>query len=266
MRKLNVLLALTDALKSKYKRMVEDYTKFFNASQGSFLGEKATYVPREGTVDEPSKRKYVKVVTTVDEKIDWFINESKDFIDALFAQERTNASGLACADLIVNGVNWGNFTSLELLRLKTLLESGDSGNLEAMLANIPVRSDSQIWEKSNAEEYSGREIYESPLLKGVSKTTVKEEYILDDPNISKLTNPNSYTPKTSVRTVTMDVGDYTNQSFNGQWSHRQRAGALKRRNDLIIAVTTALKECNDCDVFNSELNANRIFGYIFKGE
>lgn len=265
MKKLNVLLAITDALKGKYKRMVEDYTKFFNTSQGSFLGEKATYVQKEGTVDEPSKRKYVKVVTTVDEKIDWFINESKEFVSALFAQEKTNASGIAVANLVVDGHDWGKFTSLELLRLKSLLESGDSGNLEHLLSNIPVRPDSQIWNKTTSEEYSGREIYESPLLSGVSKTTVKEEYILEDPNISKLTNPSSYTPKTSVRTVTMDVGDYTNQTFNGQWSHRQRAGALKRRNDLILGVTAALKECNDCAIFESDLTAERIFGYIFRG-
>jgi hypothetical protein len=266
MKKLNVLLAVTDALKGKYKRMVEDFTKFFNSSQGAFLGEKSTYIPKEGTVDEPSKRKYVKVVTTVDEKIDWFVKESKDFVDALFAQEKTNASGIAKAKLKVDGKDWGEFTSLELLRLKTLLESGDAGNLENMLNNIPVRPDSQIWEDCSLEEYTGRNIFQSPLIGGVSKTTVKEEYILDDPNISKLSNPNSYTPKTSIKTITMDIGDYTTQSFTGQWSHRQRAMALKRRNDLLTAVIGALKECNECDVVESNLNSEKIFNYIFRGE
>ncbi len=35
--KLNVLLAITDALRTKYKNMVGNYTKFFMKSQGSFF-------------------------------------------------------------------------------------------------------------------------------------------------------------------------------------------------------------------------------------
>lgn len=265
-KKLNVLLAITDSLKGKYKRMVEDFTKFFKGSQGAFLGEKSTYTPKDGMIDEPSKRKYVKVITTVSEKINWFINESEEFIDSLFSQEKTNALGKATADLIVDGKNWGNFTSLELLRLKSLLESGDTGNIEDLLANIPVYSDSQIWEKCNLEEYTGRDILQSPMVQGTSKSTIKEEYILEDPNLSRLGPQAAYNPKTSMRTTVIDVGDYTNQYFNGQWSQRERAMALKRRGDLLTATIAALKECNDCEAVKSELTAERIFGFIFKGQ
>jgi hypothetical protein len=261
MKKLNTLLAVTDALKAKYKRMVEDFTKFFTNSQGAFLGEKNTYIPKEGSIDEPSKRKYTKVITTVDEKIDWFLSESADFVDALFSQEKTNASGLAKAHLVVNGEDWGEFTSLELLRLKTLLEGNDMGNLENLLANIPVKSDAAIWDASTLEEHNGRRIFQSPLVSGVSKTTVKEEYILEDPNLRHgVTN---YTPQKAVRTIPQDLGDYTLQTFSGQWSQRERAGALKRRTDLIVAVTGALKDCNDCVAIESELTAEKIYGFIF---
>lgn len=262
MKKLNVLLAVTDSLKGKQKRMVEDFVKFFKNSQGSFLGNKDTYTPKEGMVDEPGKRKYVKVVTTVDEKIDWFIKESDEFISSLFAQEKTNALGVAKANLVVDGILWGEFTSLELLRLKSLLESNDIGKFEELLSEIPVRSDAELWERTSAEEYQGRSIYESPILSGVSKTTVKEEFILEDPNIQHLKN-GSYTPKTSTRNTVMELGDYTTQKFSGQWSHRQRAESLRRRGVLITAVTAALKECNDVEAIPSELTAQKIFGYIF---
>lgn len=262
--KLNVLLAVTDTLRVKFKNMVADHTKFYSKSQGSFQGVKATYVPKEGMVDDPSKRKFTKVVTTVDEKIDYFTKEAKEFVDALFSQEKTNAVGSAKANLIVDGEDWGEFTSLELLRLKSLLESSDLGNLEGMISNIPVRSDAEIWAKSAAEDYQGRAIYEDPLVSGVSKTTVKEEYILEDPNIGS-GKTSSYTPKISQRTITQEVGDYTLQHFSGEWSHRERAEALKRRGTLLVAVTKALKECNECEVSQSALTADRIFGYIFKG-
>lgn len=262
--KLNVLLALTDALRVKFKNMVLDYTRFFSKSQGNFLGLKATYTPREGTIDDPSKRKTVKIVTTVNEKIDYFINESKQFIDALFSQEKTNSLGIANAELIVDGISWGTFSSLELLRLKSLIEAGDLGNLEGLLSEIPVRSDSEIWKKSVDEEYTGRDVWETPMITGVSKTTNKEEYILEDPNVAT-GKISGYSPKTAVRTTVQELGDYTMQQFSGEWSHRERALALKRRNDLLTATIKALKECNDCESVASQLTSEKIFGYIFKG-
>jgi hypothetical protein len=265
-KKLNVLLSVTDALRTKYKNMVGNYSKFFANKQGNFFGEKGTYEARDGALDDPTKKKYVKVVTTVDEKFDYFLEESKEFINALFSQERTNASGLVTANLIVEGKDWGKFTSLELLRLKSLLESSDLGNLEQMLSSIPVRSDAEIWQKTTAEEYQDRNIWQSPLQEGVSKTTEKEEYILIDPNIERLTELGaSYSPKTSVKTKPVEVGDYTYQKFSGEWSQREKAAALKRRNDLLVAVIKALKECNDVVVEESALTAEKIFGYIFKG-
>lgn len=263
--KLNVLLALTDALRAKFKHMVADHTVFYSKSQGAFLGEKNTYTPKEGCADEPSKRSYVKVVTTVDEKIAYFIKESGPFIESLFSQEKTNAMGLAKAELVVNGESWGEFTSLELLRLKSLLETKDLGDLESLLSVIPVRPDSKVWNKTTFDEYSGREVWETPMVSGISRTSDKTEYILEDPNLVGKTLPAGYQPKTAFKTAIREVGDYTIQEFSGQWSHRQRAMALKRRSDLIIAVTQALKECNECEVVKSTLTSEKIFGFIFNG-
>lgn len=259
--RLNVLLAMTDALRTKYKNMVNDFTKFFSKSQGAFLGGRNTYMVREDAVDDPSKRGYQRVVTTVDEKFKYFIKESVEFVDALFSQEKTNSMGVATAELMVNGKSWGVFTSLELLRLKSLLEASDLGNLTTMLDNIPVRPDSQVWKLSEAEEYKDRVIWETELISGISRTTVKEEYILHDPNVAagKITN---YSPQVAVKTNTLEIGDYTSQHFSGQWSHRERAGVLKRKSDLLIAVIQALKECNNCEVVKSDLTAVKIFEYI----
>lgn len=263
MKKLNVLLAVTDQLKSRFKAIISDYTVYFKTKQGAFLGERATYSAREGYIEDPGKKKYVKVVTTVKEKLDYFIDNSEEFISSLFSQEVTNASGVT-AMLVVDGKEWGEFTSLELLRLKSLLEGKEYGNIEAMLIQLPVRSDAEIWVPSSEEMYSDREVFQTALQSGVSKTTVKEEYILADPNIAKGSAlPAGYTPKTSINNITVEIGDYTHQKFSGEWTHKKRAEALERINKLKLAVIKALKECNEATAKDSALTSERIFGYIF---
>ena len=261
--KLNVLLALTDQLRVSYKNMIADYSKFFSKSQGCFKGEKRTYSPREGTIDDTTKRGIVNVVTTVNEKLDYFIESSSKFVDSLFSQEKTNASGLVEAELIVDGKSWGKLTSLELLRLKSLIESVDLGKLEEMISNIPTRSDSEIWKKTADLEYKDRDIFETEQLKGVAKTTVNTQYVLQDPNLKGRELPSNYTPAISHKHEILELGDYTRQTFSGEWSHQQRALALRRRNKLLTAITEALKNANEVEAVESKLTAKKIFGYLF---
>lgn len=256
--KLNVLLGKTDYLASTYTGMLKDFIGFFKNKQGAFRGEKRTYSPKNDTVDEPSKRKNILVQTTVAEKFDWMKEEGKAYLDALFAVEATNASGTAKAELKVDGESWGTFTSLELLRLKSVVEDN---NLRGLFDNIPVRSDSEIWEPCNKEEYEGRDILQTPIVQGTEKTTVIENYILEDPNIGKI-DAKSYSPQLGKKNTVMEVGDYTHQRFTGEYSQRQKANILKRRSTLLTAVIEALKECNDAEIVKSELNSEKIFGYL----
>jgi hypothetical protein len=262
MKKLHELLAKTDHLGSVYRGMVSDFVKFFKKDQGAFRGMRKTYVPRDGTIDDPSQRGIKLVSTTVQEKLDWFIAHAGEYVDSALSQERTNASLTANSTLIVDGVDWGLFSSLELLRLKSIIEAGD---FKELLNSIPVRSDSEVWHKSDDAEHAGREIYADEKVSGVVKTTDKEDYILPDPNIGK---DKSYNPSPQVakKTTVIELGDYTLQRFSGEISHRERAMMLERATRLYIAVLEALKRCNDAEVLESELNAERVFGYIFYDE
>ena len=260
--KLNVLLAKTDHLASVFKKNLEDYIKFFKGSQGSFKGEKKTYEPKPGTIDLPNERSNRLVVTTVNEKLDYFVENSKEYIDALFSQEKTNASGLAKATLQVDDINFGDYTSLELLRLKSLIESG---TFKDMYENIPVRNDDESLNKSNNEMYSNRNIYESSLRVGVSKSVVKESYILQDPNISKI-DSSKYTPQVAVKDTIIELGDYTFQKFSGEMSHTERAAILSRRSKLLTAVIEALKKCNEVNIIKSEMTSDKLFNYLHKGK
>ena len=259
--KLNVLLAKTDHLASQYAGMLKDYIKFFKNSQGAFHGEQRTYTPREGTIDEPNKRKNILVQTTVGEKLEWFENNAKDYVDALFSVEATNASGLAKAELIVEDESWGEFTSLELLRLKSLLDHND---LKGLFEQLPVRSDAIIWSKTEHEMYRGREIYETSIQEGVEKTTETTSYVLEDPNLSRLKDGAAYTPQIASKKTVVELGDYTYQSFTGTTSPRHKAEIMQRRAKLLTAVIEALKLCNEVEAQKSELTAEKVFGYLLK--
>lgn len=261
--KLNVLLAKTEHSSGSYKKMVADYLAFFKGQQGQFRGIKKTYTPNPDTVDIPSERGAIKVVTTVGEKLAWFEDTAKEHINNLFAVEATNASGEATATLVVDGVTFGIFTSLELLRLKSLLEDA---NLEAMYANIPVRSDSEIWDANTQEEYSDREILQSPLQEGIKKSIMKTQYILEDPNVQHLKDASRYVPQVASKDTVLELGKYTVQGFSGESTHRKRAEILKRRSKLLSAVVEALKTANEAETVQSQLTAEKLFSYLHRGE
>jgi hypothetical protein len=262
--KLHVLLAKTEHLASPFKAMLRDFKEFFTNKQSSFRGVRKTYEPFPDTADEPSMRGNVIVVTTVKEKLEWLEENSRDYIDNLFSVEATNASGTACAELKVDNISFGTLSSLELLRLKSLLEME---NFEQMYANIPVRSDSEIWDIAESDPfYDGRDIWRKPLIGAVRKTTLKESYILPDPNIKELKDTSKYNPVVSSKDTIKELGTYTVQEFSGEYSHLQRASILRRRSKLLNAVIEALKVSNDCEVINSQMTSKKLFSYLHEGK
>lgn len=261
--KLNTLLAKTDHLATSYKGSIKDYFQFFKDKQSAFKGEKKTYDPKSGTIDIPSERGNKIVVTTVKEKFDWLKETNTEYINALFSQEATNASGIAKATLTVDGVEFGEYSSLELLRLKSLIENGD---LESMYGSIPVRADDEEWVATTEDQYKDREIFEGKKQEGIKKSVTKENYILSDPNIKDLKDSSSYKPQTATKDTILDLGDYTYQKFSGEWSHRERAELLRRRTKLLSAVIEALKIANEAEVVESNMNADKLFGYLHTGK
>lgn len=259
--RLKTLLAITQNGKAQLKNMVADFTKFFQKDQSAFIGRRNTYEAKSDTVDEPSRRSYQKIVTTVDEKLKYLIANMSEYIGNVMDQEATNASGVAKAELVVGGTVWGNFSSGELLRLKSLVEDG---SFKLMINAIPVRSDAEVWEKSDQDEYKDRAVFEKKKLSSVNKTITKVQYILEDPNIEKLNNSGKiYTPITATKDTVVELGEITTQEFSGAWSHHQRAGALKRIEELRTGIIKALEKANDVDVVNSELKGKQFFDFIF---
>jgi hypothetical protein len=260
--KLNVLLAKTDHLASLFAKLITDYMKYFSDKSADFRGERKTYVAASGMLDEPGKRGNKLVVTTVSEKLEWLEEISAEYIDALFAQEATNASGKAVAELVIDGKSWGKLTSLELLRLKSLIENG---SLEQMYSAIPTRRDDEEWTETEQEMYKGRQVFESAKTENAEKTTVVENYVLEDPNIGKSPSYNP-APQLGKKNTIIIVGDSSHQKFSGEWSAREKAELLRRRSLLLVAVIEALKVANEADAVQSSITAKKIFTYLHEGK
>lgn len=262
-QKMNTLLAKVEHGSSRFSKMIGDYLAFFKGKQGAFAGIKKTHVPREGYTEDKSCIANTKVITTVGEKLEWFEQQSIPFLKELFAVEATNSKGANTVELVVDGISFGNLTALDLMRLKTLLTKKE---WVEMYENIPVRSDAEVWEPCTDSEYEGREIFQTPMLKGVTRTTESEEVILKDPNINPDKLPTNYNARTTIKKKVVETGDYTLQNFTGGWTQRQKAELLRRRSQLLAAVVEALKEVNDTVSEKPNLNVETLVNFLHHGK
>ena len=260
--KMNTLLAKVEHATASFRRCIADYAKFFREKQGMFRGYKKTFVPRDGYFEDPSKMGTSVVATTVDEKFDWFNKQFKSWLTDTFRVEATNSKGAKKVLLAVDGVSFGELTALDLMRLKNILTDKD---LESVFVNIPVRSDSEVWNPTTDPEYKGRAVFETEMIKGVTRTTETEETILKDPNLDPAHLPNNYQARTTMKRRTVETGDYTQQYFTGEWTQRQRAELLRRRSNLLAAVIEALKVVNDSEAEEPNLEVGTLIDYLYKG-
>lgn len=241
--KLNVLLALRQKLGNRYNQMVGDYTSFFKNKQGAFRGTLKTHSPLEGYPVDLTKVANERVVTTVKEKMDWFIKEALEYFDIALSIEASNGEGAPVVPLIFDGKTYGPYPATVLLRMRGIFENE---KFAQMLGLIPVREATKVWvEADEDEDYKKRGIVQTERQSGETKTTETHEEILKDPNLDPEHLPSNYRALTTKVTSTIKTGDYTTQFFSGEWTHEKRAALLKRRSELLDAIDIALQKVND---------------------
>lgn len=252
-KKQSVLLGLREKLEKSFQLMLDDMTSKFKNKQGLFMGERKTYTAIEGFADEPTKRSYTNVASTVKEQLEWFKKHTADYLKTTLSIEKTNATGLK-AELIVAGTSWGEYSTLELLRMKSVLDS----KLRQMIDELPIRQETQIWKPTTDANYAGREVYESPIDGGFSKTTLKETIIVLDPHADK---PGRQPVSANIDRQ-VNVGEYTIQNFSGAITNLERANLKVRYNELYTAVIEALEKANNADSVESDLG-DKMLEHLF---
>lgn len=252
MKKLSVLLGLRDKTEKSNQSMLDDMFQKFKNKQGLFRGERRTYHALDGYADDPTKRGYTAVASTVAEQLEWFKKYTLDYFNITLSVEKTNATGIK-AKLVVDGNDWGEYTTLELLRLKSILD----GKMKAMIAELPIRKETVIWTPTDDANYEGRSIFQSPLDEGFSKTTIKESYILTDPHPDK-----NRQPQVAEKSTQVNVGAYTSQEFSGEFTNKQRADLQVRYDKLYTAIIEALETANNAEAQESDLG-EKVLNYLF---
>ena len=266
MQKLNVLLALRQKLANRYNQMVGDYTSFFKNKQGAFRGTLKTHSPLEGYPVDLTKVANERVVTTVKEKMDWFINEALEYYNTALAIEASNGEGSPTVPLEFDGKTYGPFPATVLLRLRGLIspDNKKEDTLLTMFRNIPVREATRVWiEADEDEDYKKRGIVQTERQSGETKTTETHQEILKDPNINPENIPSNYRATVTNVATTIKTGDYTSQFFSGEWTHEKRAALLKRRSELLDAIDIALQKVNDREA--KECNIDDLLKHLIYG-
>lgn len=259
--KLNVLLALREKLGKRYAAMVGDYTNFFKNKQGAFQGTLKTHSPLDGYAVDATKVANIRVITTVNEKMDWWLREALEYINTALTIEASNGEGAPTVPLVFEGKEYGPFPATVLLRLRGIIEEKE---FATMLGAIPVREETKIWVLSTDEDYQKRgNIFETERQEGETRTTETHDEILKDCNLDPQHLPSNYKAVVTQVKKTVKTGDYTVQFFTGEWTHQQRANLLKRRSELLDAINIALqkvndREANECRV--DELLTHLIYG------
>lgn len=261
--KLNALLAKLELSGSQFAQLLKDYVDRFTKFGNLFKGQKQTYQKHDPYLDEPNRRGHTMVQNTVEGDLQYLEDTCEPHISNLFDVEATNASGKARAHLIVEGKDFGEFSSLELLRLKTFLNRPE---LHAVYSKLPVRDVAQNWKPTTEEDYKTKNaVWETPMFSSMNRTTVKESYILTDPNLAHLKERAQYTPQLSSKDTQVVMGEQTVQYFSGEISHMDRAEILRRLSVLKQAVQLALSVANEATVIQSEITGAKIFNYLHKG-
>ena len=203
----------------------------------------------------PENRKFQAVASTVSEQLAWFVEYTKDYFDTILSIEKTNASAIT-ADLVVKGENWGKYTTSELLRMRGVLES----KLKTMLSKLPIRSETQIWNKTTNADFAGRDIWETPVDEGFTKTTIKRLEIVNDPHIK---DAPGRAPVTQQIDSPKNTGKYTKQAFSGEVTNRERALLEVKLNDIYKGIIEALEIANNATAIPSDLG-DKVLEYLFK--
>lgn len=260
-QKLAALLGVTELAKKRQAALINDYSIFFTKNQGAFVGKKSSYTPAPGYNDNLSKQYHNRLTTTVAEKMMYMAENIIPIWNDMLTVEKTNSSGIAKANLIIDGKDYGEFTSLELLGMKTLFTSG---KVQHMIKSTPTRREGVNWVKDDSGDYADREVYKRDVPYQ-DVTTEKESYIVDDPNVAKSIAAGvslNYAPVVKIKETKAVLGGGVVTELTGAISHTDRAQILDRLTLIQRGITEALARANDVEV-EDRTDVSSIVGYLF---
>jgi len=242
MGKLHQLVACEQDLAKQANNIMEETVTTFTKKSDHFDGFQIIYAPFDKDGEELADE-VKNIITTVDEKLEYTNTSFVKALNATLAKEETNSSGNAKAELKVNGVSFGTFSSTSLIALERYLVK-----YRDMLKTVPTYDPTRLWSKSDT---SGKMLYVAPPENRFRSMKVKK--------VLQLTPATDKFPPTStVHDDTTNVGKYTTNYQSGKYSPLDKSKILSKVDELILEVKSTREKANETEVIDVSIGKELI--------
>ena len=243
--KLHELLAVEQERKNAASKALKEGVQTFSKKEALFDGMNKRYVAMEEH-SEAIPDEVKELTYTVKGYLTDLLQEVQKGIDTHLSKEETNASGLAKADLVVEGHNFGTYSATSLLALE-----GHLTQLKELYRLIPVLDTARKWQ------------LDTQLGHYAADTEVKFRSIKRPQVIVKYEATDKHPAQTELLHLDIQVGRYETVYTSGRMSLSQKTEVLRRLNALSEAVKVARSKANHAEVVKVDL-AGRLFNFLHK--
>lgn len=245
---LHQLLAVEADLVNKAAKIANETKATFQSKSDHFDGHVREYLPfvePENPLMKPEPD-IKEIVTTVQAKLDYNAGAMIRAIDAKVSKDSTNSSGLAVADVEINGIAY-SLSSTALLSLEGYLTK-----IRDVYDAIPTLDPSKHWDPTAAPG-----VYEA-----APRDTFRTEKVAE-PVVKYPATP-EHPAQTEMVTLDKNVGIVRTVSTSGRFSPREKSDMLGRIDALLVVVKKARAAANRVEVQQIKVG-REVFNYIHNG-
>lgn len=228
--------------------ILEESIDTFKTRTQHFEGLQRDYSKKDDDgIDYPTERK--RLVTTVNERLQFTVKSWKNWLDVVLQKEETNAAGAARAIIMIGDKEFGEFSATSLLAIQKNLT-----RFIEMLREIPTLDPSHEWELDASET----DIYKSKFPEVTSKTQKKIKPIV------KYEATKEHPAQVDMVTYDTTIGIWNATRLSGKITPAEKSLILERAEELLISTKKARAKANECGVV--PVKSDILFNYIIKGK
>lgn len=243
--KLHELLAVEQDRKHKAAKTIGETKKLFTNKAPYFDGMVKRYVALEEDSEQiPDEVK--GMVTTVKKSLEDAQAVITQGIDAHISKEETNCSGVAKAELEVDGVKFGTFSATSLLGIE-----GHLNKMRELYQAVPELDTAKKWEFDNQQG-----VY-------TTEAEIKFRSVKRPKVIVKYEATEKHPAQTELLYLDFQVGKYETLNTSGRITVTNKKDMLARIDRLVEAVKVARSKANNVEVNNTKVG-DKLFDFVHK--
>lgn len=243
---LHSLLAVENDLKGVATKIKGETLNTFTKKDDHFDGLTKTFRAFDEEMSSLDSSDTKEVVTTVEEKLQYMHTSVVKGMNAVISKEETNASGKACASLVVNGTDFGTLSATSLLALEKELTA-----LRTIYSAIPTLDPVKNW---TIDEMGERGIYKTGEVKTFRTQKTKDFKVVYE---ATKEHPAQIVEVVKDKTIGENLTVYR----SGKISPLTKSKLLAKIDSIIIAVKKARSSANEAEVVKSTIG-DTVMGYI----